>query len=135
MTRLMDLKYPILVKEEWYIITSNDTEERIALPITIWRKLELLRKESQWTLQEGIKSFKNHHVESPWRTPVTKRMINQNEREVENTRWILAMIRWIFVVTYLKELGTPVKEKMNQVKMRIWWASGIRNWIICLKQE
>ena len=31
-------KYQILMKEEWYIITSNDTEERIALRIARWRK-------------------------------------------------------------------------------------------------
>ena len=54
--------------------------------------LELLWKESWWTLREGVKSLKNHHVEPPWRTPLNKRMIKRKERVVENTRWNLVRI-------------------------------------------
>ena len=60
--------------QEWHNTTSKDMRERIALRIARWRKLELLRNESWWTLREGIKSLMNYHVEPLWRTPVNKRI-------------------------------------------------------------
>ena len=60
--------------QEWHNTTWNGTVERIALRIARWRMLELLWKESRWTLREGIKSLMNHHVEPPWRTPINKGM-------------------------------------------------------------
>ena len=41
--------------QEWHNTTFKDTEERIALRVARWRMLELLRKESWWTLREGVK--------------------------------------------------------------------------------
>ena len=58
--------------QEWHNTTSNDTVERISLRIARWRMLELLWKESWWTLREEIESLINHHVKPPWRTPVRK---------------------------------------------------------------
>ena len=60
------------MNEEWYITTSKDKGEQLHSGLQDEEKLELLSKESQRTLQEGIKSLMNYHVEPPWRTPVTK---------------------------------------------------------------
>ena len=119
----MDLKYPILVKEEWYIITSNDTEERIALPITIWRKLELLRKESQWTLRDWIKSLMNHHVEPPWRTPVIKEWSNERKEKLktqgESLQWLDEALRRDKVETW----NSRRKDKASRTNNVTWWTT------------
>ena len=67
--------------ETWTQIIKNDIipppmlRKKDWIPDCKMRMLELLRKESQWTLGEGIIYLMNHHVEHPWRTPVTKRMM------------------------------------------------------------
>ena len=82
--------------QEWHNTTFNDMVERSALRITIWRKLELLWKESQWTLREGIKSLMNHHVEPPWRTPVTKGWSNGRKEKLKTQGEALRWFRWRF---------------------------------------
>ena len=76
--------------QEWHNTTSKDKIGRTAFRYATWRILELLWKESWWTLQEGIKSLMNHHVEPPWRTPVIKEWSNEMKDEknkVEALQW------------------------------------------------
>ena len=120
--------------QERHNTISKDKVERIALRIAIRRMVELPWKESLWTLQEGIKSLMNHHVESPWRTPVVKEWSNEMKDEknkVEALQWLDGSLWWW-------ELGTSGKEKMKQLKMRIyssWINFEGRNWSLGRKQD
>ena len=118
MTRLMDLKYPNLDNmwimnsnyQEWRNTTSKDMPERIAHRIARWRKLELLWKESRWTLREGIKSLMNHHVEPPWRTPVNKR--NEKKEKLKTQGESLQWFRWISVI--IRAWNSGKKRRWNK---------------------
>ena len=96
--------------QEWHNTTSKDKRERIALRNARWRMLELVKTTHvlstmfileysltdhnfERNLEEQLKNEKN-----PWRTTMWTSMKNSGnermikEREVENTRWSLAMI-------------------------------------------
>ena len=131
--------------QEWHNTTSNDTEERIALPNARWRMLELLWKESQWTLRKGNKSLINHHVVPPWRTPVTKNDQTKGKRgwkhkvnpctDLDESPWC----------TNWKRLGLQEKEEMKQLKteslMSLWnkelltWWSKNKNYVMRIHHQ
>ena len=111
--------------QEWHNTTSNDTVEGIALLIARWRKLELLWKESWWTLLEGIKSLMNHLVEPPWRTPVNKRITKIKRswkhkvkpcNDLDGSPW------W-----YNWESLEPREEKIKHLEPRMWYDEPLRN--------
>ena len=67
----------------------------------------------------------NQHVESPWRTPVTKEWSIEKKDEkskVEALQWLNGASRRDNV----EKLGTP-ERKNEHLKPRIWLASGIKN--------
>ena len=111
--------------QEWHNTTSKNKVERTAL----WdarRILELLWKESRWTLREVIKSLINSHVEPPWRTPVIKewsKEVKDEKNKIEALQWWNEALKWY----NWKSLELWEWKNMKQLKSRIWWAFGIRN--------
>ena len=120
--------------QEWHNTTLKDKVERIALRNARWRILELLRKESRWTLREGIKSLMNHHVEPPWRTPINKRIMKRKrswKHKVKPCDDLNGASWW-----HTREsLELREKKRWNKWNEEFWWTSGIRNWIYSMKQE
>ena len=68
----------------------------------------------------------NHHVETSWRTPVNKKN-DQTERKGSWKHKVKPCndIDGASRRDNVEKLGTP--EKDEQMKSRIWWASGVRN--------
>ena len=136
MMRLMDLNTSLLKTceswnmnsnyQEWHNTTFKDTEERIALWVARWRMLELLRKESQWTLGEGIWILD----EPSCRTF----MKNSGKQKNDPNNWLMKRMRLKprndldrDLRDNIIERGWNSGKKDEQMRSRIWRASGIRN--------
>ena len=85
-------KYLILVNEEWYIATSKDKEEQLHSGLQNEENLSSSEKNLDETFEKEFKSLMNHHVEPPWRTPVTKEwsieMKEKLKTQGEDLQWL-----------------------------------------------
>ena len=139
----MDLNYLILdnlwiMKHEGKIIKNNIISpsmiwtKGIALRIARRRMLELLWKESQWTLGEGIISLMNHHVAPWWRTPVNKRMTKRKgswKHKVKPCNDLDETLRWDKVETWnsrkerraLETKNLNIVNKLRKTRLTYGW--------------